>query len=156
MQVSDGRGQSFMREQTFLFTPVLDTSAYSSGDVLFAPVEIRNFFPNGGEARALHSIQILDEDAQAAAFDLVLFTSQQSIGAVNSAVSITDTIARSICGVQRFAATDWMDWVAWDIIELGSIGKILRGETTSLWVAGVARGTPTHTASGLKIVLGAI
>lgn len=156
MIISDGRGNSFLREQSFPITPTLDTSAYASGDVLFAPVEIPNFFPNAGEARALQSIQILDEDAQGAAFDLVLMTSLQNIGTLNGAASITDAIARTITATQKFAATDWVDWTAWRMIELAGVGKVLRSEGTSLWVAGIARGTPTHTAAGLKIWLGAL
>ena len=48
-------------------TPVMDTSAYTAGDVWFDTTEIANAFVVSGGAIEITSIMILDEDDQAAA-----------------------------------------------------------------------------------------
>lgn len=154
--IYDSKGNAFPGAEVFDLTLALDTVAYTSGDVLFVPVEVKNFFPGANMGRALQSLQILDEDAQGAAFDLLFLVQSEDIGTINGAIAITDTEARSISATHKILSTDWTDWTAWKLYEAASIGKVLRGVTTSLWVAGVARGTPTHTATGLKLRIGAL
>jgi hypothetical protein len=154
----DASGNPLGRERVFAVTLTLDTSAYADGDLLAATQEITSFFPAAGVDRALHSILILDEDDQGAAIDLIFLNANEDLGTENGAYAITDAEARSITGTKRIVAGDWIDWGGFRLAEFDNIGKVLRAPSasTSLYVAAVSRGAPTYTASGLKLLIGAL
>ena len=135
----------------------LDTSAYASADVLADTQEVAYFFNNivSGKAR-IESILILDEDHQAQSLDLVFLDANVSLGTENSAVSITDAHARNIVGLVKFLTTDYTDLVASQIAVKTGIDLIIKNNSNaSLWIAAICRsGTPTYTASGLKLKIG--
>lgn len=146
-------------EDVLDLTPVLDTSIYADGDVLFVATEIANFFTELGGKRALHSIIVSDGDDQNVAFDLVFSNASITLGTINAAVSISDADAAKIIGVVSFATTDAVDLINSRLFHKESIGLVLEsaGVTTSVWVAGISRGgTPTYTASGFKIKIGVL
>lgn len=139
------------------FTPVLDTNIYADNDVMFVAIEVPQVFDKGA-ARVLQSVVILDGDDQAVDFDLVFSNATPTLGTINSAVSISDADATKIIGYVRLSAsTDANDTINSHIYCKTGLGLVLKGSTASLWVAGVIRsGTPTYTASGMKIKLGFI
>ena len=137
-------------------TPTLDTSAYGAGDVLFDTTTIANAVRVAGGRAELVSVTVLDEDDQtAAALDLYFLRSNVSLGTFNAAPAITDANAREIQGYVSIAITDWKDLGGCKVATVRNIGLML--EPTSgrdLFVAGITAGTPTQTASGIKIKLG--
>lgn len=141
------------------FTPVLDTNIYADGDVMFIAKELPDFFPSKHETRALHSVIVVDGDDQNVAFDLIFSNADITLGTLNNAISISDADAAKIIGIVKFATTDAVDTINSRMFFRASIGQVLRasGTTTSVWISGVTRGgTPTYTASGMKIKIGVI
>lgn len=144
--------------RVFDFTPVLDTSAYADGDVLFVAKELTNFFPAVDGDVALHSIMVVDGDDQNVAFDLIFSNASITLGTINSAVSISDADAAKIIGVVEFATTDAVDLINSRLFYRSGIGEVMRGNaSTSVWISGITRGgTPTYTASGMKMKIGTL
>lgn len=142
------------------FTPVLDTSAYADNDVMFIAKELPEFFKELGGERALHSIIVLDGDDQNIGFDLVFSNASITLGTINGAVSIADADAANIIGYVSFtAAANSNDLINSRLFVKSAIGMVLKssGTTTSVWVSGIVRGgTPTYTASGMKIKIGVL
>ena len=136
-------------------TPVLETSILADNDVFFVPIEIPQVFEKG-LPRILDSIVVLDGDDQNTDFDLVFSNATVTLGTLNSAVSISDADAAKVIGaVSLLAATHAFDLINSTLFVKTGIGLAMKGTTASLWVSGVVRsGTPTYTASGMKIRLG--
>lgn len=146
-------------ETVFDLTLSLDTSAYADGDVLADTQELANFFPSAGGSRVLQNLLVLDEDDNGVGFDLIFLNANVSLGTENSAPSITDANGRSIIGKVSVVAGDYIDLGGCRIADITPIGKVLKGASgqTSLWVAAITRsGTPTYTASGIKLKIGTI
>lgn len=138
-------------------TLVLDTSQYASGDVLSVAAEFKGVFKPAGEARKLVSIVGVDEDAQGQAFDLVFSNAAITLGTINSAVSISDADARLIIGMVSIVSGDITSHVNSSRIAKNNINQILQPvyASQSLWISAICRGgTPTYTASGIKLKLG--
>lgn len=138
-------------------TPVLDTLIYAAGDVLFDTTIISGIVPVAGGALELRSIEVLDEDDQGVALDLLFFDSAASLGAFNAAPTITDILARGVLGFISIAAGDYVDLGLNRIAMKNNIGMVLQAAAggQDIYVAGITRGgTPTHTASGLKFKFG--
>jgi hypothetical protein len=137
-------------------TPVLDTSAYTSGDLLFDSVAISGVAGINNRPMKLTSIILLDEDDQGVALDLYISGANNTFGTINAAPSITDTLARDIQGHIAVASGDWKDLGGNRVACIENIGIIVQpaASSASLYVAGVTGGTPTHTASGIKMKFG--
>jgi hypothetical protein len=137
------------------FTPTLDTSAYTSGDVLFDTTATTLVFQANKLTGRLYSIVINDKDDQGAALDVVLLRSNVSLGTVNATPSISDANATEVLGIVSVATGDYIDLGGCRVAtKLLSLPLPLKSTTTGLWVAAITRGTPTHTASGLVFKLG--
>lgn len=141
-------------------TPVLDANAYADNDVLFVPIVVPGAFREAGSTRVLQSVVVLDGDDQAIDMDLVFLNATATLGTINSAVSISDADAAKIIGYVRLtAADDANDLINSYVYAKSGIGQVLKAASgqTDLYVAGIVRsGTPTFTASGMKIKLGFI
>ena len=146
-----------MARDVYTFTPVLETSILADDDVFFVPIEIPQVFDRG-LARELQSVVVLDGDDQNTDFDLFFFNATVTLGTLNAAVSISDADAAKALGfVSMVAATHASDLINSRLFMQNGIGLVMEGATASLWVGGVVRsGTPTYTASGMKIKLGFI
>jgi hypothetical protein len=138
-----------------LVTPVLDTSAYVSGDVLFVPIAFNGARVNGGRSY-LQSLVAVDSDDQGYAMELYFFSETVTLGTINSAPSISDADALKFLGMVSLSTGDWIDLGGVRVATLRSIGLMMvpNAASTNLFVAGITRGTPTHTASGLQLSLG--
>lgn len=141
-------------------TPTLDTSAYSIGDVLFNPVEIPLATKyNGGKAYVV-SIQAIDEDDQGQPLDVYFLHTNNNLGTINVAPNISDANARAIVGGPfKIGSGDWNDLGGNRVARIPCDNHLVyslagANGSTSLWMAAVTQGTPTHTASGLKFKVG--
>lgn len=137
-------------------TPVLDTAIYAAGDTLFDTTEVAGASRVQGAPVKLTSITLLDEDDQGVACELYILGASGTFGAINAAPSITDTVARNVQGHVAVAAGDWKDLGLNRVACLENLNIICKpaSGSTSLYIAATTGGTPTHTASGIKIKLG--
>lgn len=139
-------------------TLTLDTAAHAAGDVLSNPVAIAlpRMPVDGAPLRAeITSVQVLDEDAQAQALDLVFLRANRNLGTLNAVVDITDANARDIVGIVPVVAADYKALVASS--QAFPQFNPLAFELTAaiLYVAAICRsGTPTHTANGVRVRVG--
>ena len=141
-------------------TPVLTTDAYTANDVLFTTIPILKAVPVGKSAKLL-SITVIDKDDQGIIHDVLILRTNANIGTVNAALNAADAIMGEVLTVVQFHGDDFYDMINSKIaVQAGAdpgIGVALRPtnkEQTSLWFGGVARGTPTHSASGLVYKIG--
>ena len=134
----------------------LDTSAYTDGDVLAATQEVANAVRVSGGRAILQSVHVIDLDDQGVGFDLIFLSANSALGTENSAPDIDDTEVLDTIGMVRIGSGDYIDLGANRIATLSGLGLPLKAAEgqTSLWVAAVTRGTPTYSASGLRLKLG--
>lgn len=134
-----------------------DTSAYASGDLIADAQIVAACVRLDDATGALHSIMVLDEDDQGAAFTIYLSSVSTTWGTENSAPTITDTVARSILGFVDVATTDYKDLGGSKVAIKSNCGIAVKPATGTddIYVAIVnGTGTPTYTASGLKLRFG--
>jgi hypothetical protein len=134
----------------------LDTSAYASGDLLADAQVVTSAARSSGGGAKLISMTVVDEDDQGVAFDVYLTSSSNSWGTENSAPSISDTDARSIQAKVSVATADYKDLGGVRIAHYANINSLcLTVGSANLYVAVVnGTGTPTFTASGVKLIFG--
>lgn len=147
--------------QWFDVTATVDIAgAYASGDLLFDPLELEDFFTPLQQTSLVQSLHVLDEGDQAAALDLLFVTADTSWGTINNAASPTDVIARTITGALSVAASDYID-LANSQLAIPQFNPFLVAQQTtsvkSMWVVGISRGSPTYVAAtDLKLRIGVL
>lgn len=137
----------------------LDTSAYASGDLLADAQAIAGAVRVSGGSAELVSIMVIDEDDQKQSIGLYVTSDSTSWGSENSAVAVSDAVARSIQAYVPIITTDYIDLGGVSIAQprlAQNIGVICEASgSTSLYVVAVCNsGTPTYTASGVRVVFG--
>jgi hypothetical protein len=137
-------------------TPVCAAATYDAADVLFDVTEVAGAVRVSGGKSVLESVVVLDEDDNtAAAMTLFIMAATGTLGTANAAVSITDANARNILGVIPVGSGFFVDLIACRVACVKNIGLVVQPTTgTSVWVAAATAGTPTQTASGIKVRLG--
>lgn len=139
-------------------TLTLDTSAYASGDLLADTTLVTGAVRAIDAPGVLQSVHLVDEDDQGAAMSIFFLDANVSMGTFNVAPSITDANARHILGAPISILTgDWFDLGGVRVAGHDAIGKVIKpaAGTSNIYVAVVnGAGTPTFTASGLKLRLG--
>lgn len=143
----------------FSVTPTLDTSAYATGDVLFDRTVLTNFFRKNDGTGILQSIQVIDKDDNGVAIDFYIQTTNQTLGTANSAPSISDTNAEEILGPFSVAAADYKDLGGCKVAKISGLAQAIKsvsGARTLYISAVVNSGTPTFTASGMVLRIGAL
>ncbi len=134
--------------RTVTVTPVLDTNAYTANDVLFPAIELD--FGNQLVSGVIKHASILDTDDQASQTITLYFAgSTFTLGMANSAISISDADAEKLLGTA--AVTTSTDLIGSRFGQNTDIGLPFTVNSGSLFVAASTGGTPTHTASGLKL-----
>ena len=135
-------------------TPVMDTSIYADNDVAFVPIEIANVADIAGGTVKLVNAICFDGDDQGTELEVFFTTNSGSVGTINAALSPTDAIADDIVGVAHFITfSDLINSQVCVLKDLNIVMKCAAG-ATSLYAFGVVRsGTPTYTASGVKLKL---
>lgn len=136
--------------------PTLDTSAYGDGEVMFAPVEVKDITLWPLAPALLQSVQVIDESDQGVGFDLLFFRTTVSMGSLNGAPSISDADAREFQGRVSIAASDFYDLGGVRVANLNSLGLLMKtaDASKSLFVAGISRGAGTYAANGIRLRLG--
>jgi hypothetical protein len=136
----------------------LDTSAYASGDVLADTQAVAGAVHLADAVGILQSVVVVDQDDQKAAFDIYILSANVSMGTENAAPSISDANALEICGPPiAIAIADYKDLGGVSVAGKDNIGKVVKpaSGTTTVYLAVVnGTGTPTYTASGVKLRLG--
>jgi hypothetical protein len=137
-------------------TPTLDTSAYAAGDLFFDTTAITSAVTANGGVAILNSIHILDEDDQGPTLQFVFLDTNNSLGTINAAPSISDTNARKIIGTISNAIGTWIDIGDCRIMTITNIGMVLKADAASsnLHVAAITSSVTTQTASGVRVQLG--
>lgn len=146
-----------MKLHVIELTLTLDTSAYTAADVLAATQEITNAFSAPGAKAILQTLTVLDEDDNTAAvIDFYFMDENVALGTENAAISITDGDADRIQGWVSVLAADFKDLINSKVACVKNIGLVLTAPAASrsLFIAASCAGTPTHTATGIKVRLG--
>jgi hypothetical protein len=134
--------------RTVTVTPALDTNAYAANDVLFSATELD--FGNQLVSGIIKHVSILDADDQAAQTITLYFAGETfTLGTVNSAISISDADAAKLLGTG--AVTTSTDLVNSRFGQNTDLGLPFSVNSGSLYVAASTGGTPTHTASGIRL-----
>ena len=140
------------------FTLVADTSIYADNDVLAATALTGTQLARvAGGTFEIVSATLHDADDQGTEVWLYFTTNSGSVGAANAALSPTDAIADDIQGYIDFITYE--DLINSQICHRKNVRMICQcadGATDMYCFAVVRSGTPTYTASGLKVKLGII
>lgn len=140
-------------------TLVADTSIYAAGDTLVATQVLSNLLREKNVGGLLKSLTVVDEDDQKAALDIYFLDANVSFAAANAAAAPSDTAARSLLGKVAVATADYKDLGGVSMASYANLDIILKPavDTQDIYVAVVnGAGTPTYTASGLKLRLGIV
>lgn len=128
--------------------PVVDTSAYSTGETLFTDTQLTGVTLTSGGSATLNSITFLDKDDETAAtYDLFFFDRDVTFGAFNTTPGISDADMLFCQGRLNVPAASFFDVGGSKIASVANIGLTMKSNTTDLWVACVVTGTPTYTAA---------
>jgi hypothetical protein len=142
---------------TVAVTLSLDTSAYASGDVLADTQQVDAALRVADGTGVLQSVMVYDQDDQKAAMTLYFLQANVAMGTENSAPSITDANSLNILGFLDVAVGDYKDLGGVSVASFKNVGIPLKAVsgTDDIYVAAVnGTGTPTYTASGVKLGLG--
>ena len=136
-------------------TPTLDTVAYTAGDILFNPTEITLVTLISADYTRLVGISLFDGDAQGAAMDLYILQASTTFGTINVAPTITDANLDppNFQHVISFVGSDYKTISGAKVLSWTHDGDGLpcAPAATSMWIAALTQGAPTHTASGMVI-----
>lgn len=140
-------------------TFVCDTSAMAANDLISDVVVCSGVVLDVDHPGILESVQLIDEDNNTAVGLTIFFLSTNgSMGTVNSAPQPTDAVARTILGSVDLATSDFKSLTNSKIATKANIGLILKpvSGTRDVYaaIALTGAGTPTYSASGLKMRLG--
>lgn len=137
-------------------TPTLSAGAYLAGEVLFDTTAAAAVTRIADGKATLMTVMINDKDDQTAAgVDLVFLSSNVSLGTISEVPSISDANADNILGIVSVLSSDWIDYGGGKIATVRNINLQLTAAsgTTTVYVAAIARGTPTQTAAGYTVRL---
>jgi len=128
-------------------TPVISTSIYASGEVLFDRIVITNATKVAGAGADLMTIEIIDKDAEGAAMSLYFLETDVAFGTLNDAVSISDANAVKLFGPVHVLTTDYTTVSGVKKAVIKGVNLLLTPASGSrnLYVAAVVGGTPTYT-----------
>jgi hypothetical protein len=133
----------------------VDTGALADGDVAFDTQEVAGAATAASVTAILQNVTVTDIDDQGSGIDLIFFNANTSLGTENSAPDIDDTEVLTVVGRVQVGAGSFYDLGANRVACVYGIGLEMKaGASGSLWVAGIARGTPTYASGHLQIQLG--
>lgn len=123
-----------------------NASAYEAGDAIGALMTFANAARTSGGSIHIESVQIVDEDSQAVACDLVLFRASITAPTDDAVFDPTDAELLDCVGVVKFTAADYSTFNDNSVAHKDcAITAKLSG--TSLFGALVTRGTPTYAST---------
>jgi hypothetical protein len=133
----------------------VDTAIYAAGDLLFDTQEVLYAVMENGTSIVL-SLVVTDYDDQGAAFDVLVFRSNPgSLGVLNAAIALSAAQVDECIGWFPVQAANYTDLGTRRVGCERSIGlQVHPTNSTSIWVGGVSRGTPTYANGRLKLLFG--
>ncbi len=141
-------------------TPTCDTSIFASGDLICDVATITSAATATGGLCELVSVTIVDQDDQtASAYTIFVTNLSTTWGTLNSAPSLSDAGALGIQAVIPIATGDWFDLGGAKVAQpriAQNIGCICKtsGSANLYFTIVNGAGTPTFTASGIKVTFG--
>lgn len=147
---------------TVTVTPVCKAgAAVDDADVLFNPIKIPGACPRDA-ASLLKSIVMVDTDDHNIAVDLYFFQVSKDLGTLGDVINITDAnalLAKPLGCVTMPAVSGLGDYVLGGISTLADVDLVVQSDGDdndegAIYVAGVATGSKTYTASGLVFTFG--
>lgn len=133
-------------------TPVLDTSAYVSGDTLSGTLLTIPVAKANGGSGTIDKIVLIDKAVQSKATEIWLFdVNTVTIPAANAAWSVSDADAAHCLGVLFIAAADYAASALNSVATEKALGFRVQcaSADTNVYAALVTRSTPTYGASDL-------
>ena len=163
---------SLEKFKLFTITPAVQaTPDYATGDVLFAPTEIPNFFPSTGASCILKSVCIIDKQIVAThAFTLYFTNSSTALGTINATAGAAVGVLEEIQATIPIADGDWIAGGGAGSVDLANvctitnpavdgIGSVLQGSnwaggnlTRGIHVVGIA-GEAMNVASTSDLII---
>lgn len=140
-------------------TVSLDTSAYANNDLLADTQELTDAVKANDSGGMIQSLTVVDQDDNGQAFDVWILDSNVTFGTENSAPSISDANAVYVLGKIPVAAADYIDLGGVKVASIRNVGLPIKPAAggTSIYVAITnGTGTPTYTASGIKLRFGIV
>ena len=136
----------------------LDTNAYTAGDVLFDFQEVASAARLDDGAVLIQSVSVVDADDQKQAMDIWVASAAVSLGTENAAPNISDANAVTLQLLCSVGASDYKDLGGVSIATIRNLGLTAGAASggKSIYIGGITQGTPTHTASGLRLIIGLI
>ncbi len=157
-----------------LFTAIPTVQAtpdYASGDVLFAPTEIPNFFPDKGASCILKSITIIDKQVVGTHdFTLYFTNSSTALGTINATAGAAVGVLEEIQATVPIVDDDWIAGGGAGSVDLANvctltnpavdgIGSVLQGSnwaggnrTKGIYIVGIA-GEAMNVASTSDLII---
>ena len=140
------------------FTLVADTNIYADNDVLaISALTGGQLARVAGGCFTIVSASLFDGDDQGTEVYLYFTTNATTPGTINGALSAADTVFDDIQGYIDFVTYE--DLINSQVCHRKNLQMLLQcadGATDMYCFAVVRSGTPTYTASGLKVKLGII
>ncbi len=132
-------------------TPVLDTSAYATGDQVAAIQSVR-VLSYGRVGGTIKLITVMDKLLQKSGLDLFFFDRTVTVAADNAAASFSDADMVFCLGVVNITSADYDDNAANSFATVAVNFPAIANDTgATIFMAIVARGAPTYAASSLVI-----
>jgi hypothetical protein len=135
-----------------------DTSAYANGDLLADTQAIDGVLRITNGTGIVNSIVVIDTDDQTLyTFSVWLLDVSTTLGTENGAPGAADAACLGVLGKVDFATTDGLDLGGSKVYVKTGLNIPVKAiaDTDDLGVAMiVTTGTPTHTASGIRIRIG--
>ena len=160
------------RYKLFTVIPTVQaTPDYATGDVLFAPTEIPNLFPDPGASCILKSITIIDKQIVAThAFTLYFTNSSTALGTINATADAVVGVLEEIQATIPIVDGDWIAGGGAGSVDnaavctltnpvVDGIGSVLQGSnwaggnrTRSIHIVGIA-GETMNVASTSDLII---
>lgn len=143
------------RLKTITATPVLDTSAYATGDRMGSVVTLSDLHPGFNQQLIIRSINVIDLEKQNAAFDIMLFNALPTVASAdNAAIDISDAEVTKLVGVVPVATGDYTTaFAGCGQATKANVGLVVQTAEldNTLYMLLVSRGSPTYAAGSLVI-----
>ena len=138
-------------------TPTVAAEAHSAGDLLFDSTAIENAVRANGGTAIVQSITIVDIGDQKPSIHLLFANAATDFGAPGGAPDPDDNEAATVIGVVEVDTADYVDLGGASVVTVSNIGLLVKAgaATTSIYLAGIAVGTPTPAStSDYSIAIG--
>lgn len=137
----------------------LDTSAYTSGDVLADTQVVTNAARKTDGTGTIQSLVVIDKDDNGVAMDLHFFSANVALGTENSPPSISDANTDNHLGSVSVAAAEYKDLGGVKVATVRGVALPFKAAsgTRHIYVSAVTTGgSPTHTATGITLRVGVL